>query len=338
MAHLSGSNADLIARVRRIAGQVGAVERGLTSGDSCATVLHLVAAVRGAVNGLMDEIIAEHLEAHVARSGLTDEERAHGADELLAVRASSELLEELRKDRSAAEASLAGHLESTRQLDIESAEIAVRLEALIEGIRRELEEAAKVLGERVRTGDASAADSFELGVILLRKKLYTSALKSLDAGTLLIDIGTVMAPSVALGVTVDDVVHFMLWFRKGIADGLDRKQATMLAYKGCARAMYQSWGVIGIGLSVFALSPFGPTQRFGHMMLSMLTIALVGNLVFMPALLAGPLGAVFSWSVLRIERNKARREGRRKLKTDPGTDALPAPHVVPGPAKQVVHA
>jgi predicted RND superfamily exporter protein len=163
-------------------------------------------------------------------------------------------------------------------------------------------------------------------------------LKSLDAGTLLIDIGTVMAPSVALGVTVDDVVHFILWFRKGIADGLDRKQATMLAYKGCARAMYQSWGVIGIGLSVFSLSPFGPTQRFGHMMLAMLTIALVGNLVFMPALLSGPLGAVFSWSVLRIERKKALREGRRKVTTDPGSDALPTPHVVPGPAKQVVHA
>jgi len=165
-----------------------------------------------------------------------------------------------------------------------------------------------------------------------------SLLKSLDAGTLLIDIGTVMAPSVALGVTVDDVVHFMLWFRKGIADGLDRKQATMLAYKGCARAMYQSWGVIGIGLSVFSLSPFGPTQRFGHMMLTMLTIALVGNLVFLPALLSGPLGAVLSWSVLRIERKKALREGRRKVKADPGSDALPAPHVVPGPAKQVVHA
>ncbi|MFM8702826.1 MAG: efflux RND transporter permease subunit, partial [Planctomycetia bacterium] len=154
-------------------------------------------------------------------------------------------------------------------------------------------------------------------------------LKSLDAGSLLIDIGTVMAPSVALGVTVDDVVHFMLWFRKGIADGLDRKQATMLAYKGCARAMYQSWGVIGIGLSVFSLSPFGPTQRFGHMMLAMLTVALVGNLVLLPALLAGPLGAVFSWSVLRIERAKAKREGRRKVKADPGSDALPAPHVMP---------
>jgi uncharacterized protein len=85
-------------------------------------------------------------------------------------------------------------------------------------------------------------------------------LKSLSSGNMLIDIGTVMAPSVALGVTVDDVVHFMLWFRRGIADGLDRKQAVMLAYKGCARAMYQSWGVIGIGLSVFSLSPFGPTS------------------------------------------------------------------------------
>ncbi|MCE9629469.1 MAG: MMPL family transporter [Planctomycetia bacterium] len=163
-------------------------------------------------------------------------------------------------------------------------------------------------------------------------------MKSLHAGNLFIDIGSVMAPSVALGVTVDDVVHFMLWFRRGIADGLDRKQATMLAYKGCARAMYQSWGVIGIGLSVFSLSPFGPTQRFGHMMLAMLTIALVGNLVLMPAMLSGPLGAVFAWSVHRIERKKAAKAGRRRVISEPGTDALPAPHVTPGPAKQVVHA
>jgi hypothetical protein len=156
---------------------------------------------------------------------------------------------------------------------------------------------------------------------------------------MLVDIGTVMAPSVALGVTVDDVVHFMLWFRKGISDGLDRREATMLAYKGCARAMYQSWGVIGIGLSVFAMSPFGPTQRFGYMMLAMLTIALVGNLVLLPALLAGPLGTIFGGSVLRMERRKAAREARRgHRRSDAGSDALPAPHVHPGPAKQVVHA
>lgn len=85
MSHLSGTNADLLARVRRIAGQIGAVDRALQSDSSCTEVLHLVAAVRGAVNGLLDEIIAEHLGAHVSRSGLTDEERAEGAEELLAV-------------------------------------------------------------------------------------------------------------------------------------------------------------------------------------------------------------------------------------------------------------
>ncbi|MFM7135557.1 MAG: efflux RND transporter permease subunit [Planctomycetota bacterium] len=164
-----------------------------------------------------------------------------------------------------------------------------------------------------------------------------SFLKTFGSGSLLIDIGTVMAPSVALGVTVDDVVHFMLWFRRGISDGLDRKQATMLAYKGCARAMYQSWGVIGIGLSVFSLSPFGPTQRFGYMMLSMLTIALVGNLVFLPALLSGPLGGLFAASVKRNDARKARQEARR-VRTEAGSDRLPVPHVSPGPAKQVVHA
>lgn len=85
MAHLSHDNAALIARVRRITGQVGAIETALTSDAPCSDVLHRVAAVRGAVNGLMDEIIADHLEAHVAASGLSDAERAAGAEELLAV-------------------------------------------------------------------------------------------------------------------------------------------------------------------------------------------------------------------------------------------------------------
>jgi hypothetical protein len=152
-------------------------------------------------------------------------------------------------------------------------------------------------------------------------------------------MGWVMAPCVALGVTVDDVVHFMLWFRRGISDGMDRKEATMLAYKGCARAMYQSWGVIGIGLSVFSLSPFGPTQRFGHMMLAMLTVALVGNLVLLPALLAGPLGDIFGWSVLRLNQKKSEKNSQRRVKAEAGTDTLPQPHVLPEPAtKQVVHA
>jgi len=84
MSHLSSNSDALLKRVRRIAGQVGAVERALAAGDDCATTLHLVAAVRGAVNGLMDEILEAHMREHVTRSDLRDAERQAGAEQLLA--------------------------------------------------------------------------------------------------------------------------------------------------------------------------------------------------------------------------------------------------------------
>jgi predicted RND superfamily exporter protein len=114
-----------------------------------------------------------------------------------------------------------------------------------------------------------------------------------------VDIGSMMTPCVALGVSIDDAIHFVLWFRRGITDGLGRRQAVALAYSGCGRAMIQSWGVIGVGLSVFALSPFVPTFRFGALILALLTAALVCNLVFLPALLAGPLGGLLAAGVRR---------------------------------------
>ena len=84
MAHLRHNEA-LLARVRRIAGQVAALERGLGEDADCARLLQQAAAVRGAVGGLIDEILAEHLAEHVAAPGLSDAERAQGADEVMAV-------------------------------------------------------------------------------------------------------------------------------------------------------------------------------------------------------------------------------------------------------------
>ncbi|MGC4001744.1 MAG: MMPL family transporter [Pirellulales bacterium] len=134
-------------------------------------------------------------------------------------------------------------------------------------------------------------------------------LTSTGSGNLFIDIGYVMAPAVALGVTVDDVVHFMLWYKNGITEGKTQKESIEMAFRGCARAMYQSWGVIGVGLSVFALSPFMPTRNFGIMMICMLTTALAGNLLMLPAMLAGPPGAIFAWGVRRKENRRRRKAG-----------------------------
>ena len=85
MSHTRTNKDQLVARVRRIAGQVAAIERALETETGCAVVLQQVAAARGAINGLMDEIIEDHLREHVAHPGLDDAARAKGTDELIAV-------------------------------------------------------------------------------------------------------------------------------------------------------------------------------------------------------------------------------------------------------------
>ena len=105
-----------------------------------------------------------------------------------------------------------------------------------------------------------------------------------------IDIGSVMTPCVAVGVTVDDVIHFMRCHRRGTRQGMSESRAALLAYATCGRAIFQSWGIIGLGLGAFALSSFVPTFRFGLLMFLLLTAGMLGNLLFLPAILAGPIG------------------------------------------------
>ena len=71
-------------RVRRIAGQVAAIERALEADQDCAATLQLVAATKGAVGGLLQEIVEDHLREHVAHPELSPQERAEGAAEVMA--------------------------------------------------------------------------------------------------------------------------------------------------------------------------------------------------------------------------------------------------------------
>ncbi|NQT36175.1 MAG: MMPL family transporter [Planctomycetes bacterium] len=108
-----------------------------------------------------------------------------------------------------------------------------------------------------------------------------------------VDIGAMMTASVALGVAVDDTIHYLTWFRRGLDREGSRRRAALSAYGRCATAMTQTTLIGGLGLAVFAFSSFTPTERFGVLMLTLLATALVGDLIFLPALLCGPLGRFF---------------------------------------------
>ncbi|KAF1007292.1 MAG: Transcriptional repressor RcnR [Luteibacter sp.] len=68
MSHTIANKKKLIARVRRIGGQVAALEKALDTDEGCDAVLQQVASIRGAVQGLMSQMLEDHLREHVAES------------------------------------------------------------------------------------------------------------------------------------------------------------------------------------------------------------------------------------------------------------------------------
>ena len=119
---------------------------------------------------------------------------------------------------------------------------------------------------------------------------------------LALDIGSVMTASIALGMAVDGTLHFLTFFRRGLARAAGesagaaaahRIAAVQAAFQHSAPALAQSALVCGLGILVFAASSFAPTRRFAWMLSLLVAAALVGDLVLLPALLTGPLGRLF---------------------------------------------
>ena len=107
------------------------------------------------------------------------------------------------------------------------------------------------------------------------------------------DIGSVMTASVALGIAVDDTLHYLTFYRRGLDLGYSRSGAVTFAFRHCGRAMMQTSFACGLGLLVFGFSDFVPTSRFACMMFGLLMMALLADLILLPSLLLGPLGNVF---------------------------------------------
>ena len=94
MAHTIRDKQKLISRVRRIRGQIEAIERALAREEDCTRILQTIAASRGAINGLMAEVVEDQIRVHVAnpgpraaarRSRVTGTQHAKETDDLIAV-------------------------------------------------------------------------------------------------------------------------------------------------------------------------------------------------------------------------------------------------------------
>ena len=106
-----------------------------------------------------------------------------------------------------------------------------------------------------------------------------------------LDAASLMTASVALGIAVDDTLHFMLWWKEGRAaektDG-DRTEGEPIeqAIRYSGNAMMQTSFIIGLSIVLYAFCGFLPTVRFGLLLSGMMLAALIGDLILLPALLA----------------------------------------------------
>ena len=74
MAHVAGDK-KLRDRIRRLKGQIEGIEKTLDGGD-CSKTLQLISAARGAIGGLMMEVLESHVREHLVHGSLRNREKA----------------------------------------------------------------------------------------------------------------------------------------------------------------------------------------------------------------------------------------------------------------------
>jgi DNA-binding FrmR family transcriptional regulator len=83
ITQLAKEKQKLVARIRRIRGQVDAIERSLSAEDDCADVLMLLANVRGGINSLMAEVLEDHIRLHMNSPNKSSRVSAELAEDLI---------------------------------------------------------------------------------------------------------------------------------------------------------------------------------------------------------------------------------------------------------------
>ncbi len=85
MGHIHHDQKKMLTRIRRIKGQVEALEKALDQDAECIAVLQQIAAIRGAANGLMVEVLDSHIRAHLGSDDLTPEQRLLEVEEVAGI-------------------------------------------------------------------------------------------------------------------------------------------------------------------------------------------------------------------------------------------------------------
>jgi predicted RND superfamily exporter protein len=105
-----------------------------------------------------------------------------------------------------------------------------------------------------------------------------------------LDIAGLLTASVAMGIAVNDTLHFVNWYARRLAAGDTRTEAIADTLSSCAGAMFHTMLISCCSMLPFLFADFLPTRQFAFLMIAMLSSAILGDLVLLPGMLLSPLG------------------------------------------------
>ncbi|ABE55511.1 protein of unknown function DUF156 [Shewanella denitrificans OS217] len=85
MSHIHKDNKKILTRVRRIKGQAEALEKLLETQPDCSQVLQQIAAIRGATNGLMTQVLESHIREHLGDASISESERQGEVEQVIQI-------------------------------------------------------------------------------------------------------------------------------------------------------------------------------------------------------------------------------------------------------------
>lgn len=100
-----------------------------------------------------------------------------------------------------------------------------------------------------------------------------------------LDIAGILTASVALGIAVDDTLHFVCWYQRRMKLGDNSAQAVRCSLNACSSAMLHTSLICCCSMFPFLFARFVPTQQFAQLMIFILMSALAADLITLPALL-----------------------------------------------------
>lgn len=105
-----------------------------------------------------------------------------------------------------------------------------------------------------------------------------------------LDVASILTASVALGIAVDDTLHFITWYLRGRGAGDSATESVRQAISSCARPMLHTTIICTGSMLPFFFCDFLPTSKFALLMILILSGAILGDLILLPALLQSSLG------------------------------------------------